>query len=129
MTALAVGVPLALILLVAFLGDAHASVILILTSVLDCILVAKFVHRLVLNLAGGQPQTAEDAANQLSQMAELAFMVATALGAIGQVRGWMHGTFRDLVLSIATLYVIGAPAYWLGGKRRLLAVLRTRGYQ
>jgi hypothetical protein len=52
--------------------------------------------------------------------------VVVALASIGQVRGWMHGMFRDVIAGVLVLYVIGSPVYWLGGKRRLIAVLRTR---
>jgi len=53
-------------------------------------------------------------------------VVVVLLASIGQVRGWMHGMFRDVIGGILLLYVIGSPVYWFGGKRRLIAALRTR---
>jgi hypothetical protein len=38
----------------------------------------------------------------------------------------MHGMFRDIILGVLVLYLVGSPIYWLRGKRRLIAVLRTR---
>jgi hypothetical protein len=49
-----------------------------------------------------------------------------ALATVGQVRGWMHGMFRDVV-GLVVASVAGSPVWWFGGKRRLIAVLRTWG--
>jgi hypothetical protein len=64
--------------------------------------------------------------NRLSLIAQLFGAVVVVLASIGQLRGWMHGMFRDFIGSVLVLYVIGSPVYWFGGKRRLIAALRTR---
>jgi len=119
-------VPIAMIVFIIYLGVTHLSGILILVSVVDGVIVIQAAHRVVLNLANRQPQSAEDVVDRLSLIAQLIGAVVVALASIGQVRGWMHGMFRDVIVSVLVLYLIGSPAYWLGGKRRLVAVLRTR---
>jgi hypothetical protein len=118
--------PIAMIGFIIYLGVTHPSGILILVSVLDGVIVIQTAHRVVLNLANRQLQSAEDVVDRLSLIAQLISAVVLTLASIGQVRGWMHGMFHDVIVSVMVLYLIGSPAYWLGGKRRLVAFLRTR---
>jgi ABC-type dipeptide/oligopeptide/nickel transport system permease component len=91
------------------------------------VLVIKAAHRLVLNLGQKeQLQTAEQMADRLSLTAQLICTLVTALAFIGQARGWMHGTFRDVVLGVLVLFLVAAPVYWYGGRRRLIALLEPR---
>jgi hypothetical protein len=94
--------------------------------VLDAAVVFQAADRDVQNLASKQPQSAEGVANRLSLTAQLIGAVVVLLASIGQMRGWMHGMFRDVIIGVPVVCVIGSPAYWFGGKRRLIAVLRTR---
>jgi hypothetical protein len=119
-------VAVAVIGFIIYLPITHASVILILAGVLDAVIVLQATHRMVLNLASSQVQSAEDAVNRLSLMAQLVGAVVVLLVCVGQLRGWMHGMFRDLIDGVLVLYLIGSPIYWFGGKRRLIAMLSTR---
>ena len=65
-------------------------------------------------------------ADRLSLIAQLVGALVAALASIGQVRGWMHATFRDVIAGVLVLYLVGSPIYWFGGRRRLTSVLRTR---
>ena len=100
---------------------------LILLGVAEGVLVIQAAHRLILNLGNQQPRSAEEMADRLSLIAQLIGAVVFTVVAIGQVRGWMHGTFRDVILCLGVLYLAGSPVYWFGGKRRLIAVLKTWG--
>lgn len=120
-----VGIPIAVIGFTIYLAARHPSVILIIVSVLDGVIVIQAAHRVILNLAE-RPQSAEQLVQRLSLVAQLIGAVVAALAAIGQVRGWMHGMFRDVVMTVLVLYVIAAPVYWFGGKRRLIAMLKPR---
>jgi len=119
-------VSLAVIGFIIYLGARHPSGILILLGALDGVMLMQAAHRVVLNLANRQLQSAEEVADRLSLIAQLIGALVAALAFTGQVRGWMHGTFRDLILAVLVLYLVGSPIYWFGGKRRLIAVLRTR---
>ena len=123
---LIVVVPLAGIGLLIFVGLRHPSAILILVGAVDGVLLIQAVHRVVLNLADMQPQTAEQRADRLSLMAQLAGAMVLSLAFIGQVRGWMHGTFGDVIVGVLVIYLLAGPIYWLGGRRRLIAALRNR---
>jgi len=126
MTLLAVVVvPLAGIGIVVYLAARHPSAIWILLAVVDGVIVIQAVHRLVLHLANQQLTSAEHIADRFSLTAQLFFALVVALAAIGQIRGWMHGMFRDVVLGLGILYLAGSPVWWYGGKRRLIAMLRT----
>jgi hypothetical protein len=46
---------------------------------------------------------------------------------IGQVRGWMHGMFRDVIVGVLVIYLVAAPIYLYGGRCRLSGILRTWG--
>ena len=83
-------------------------------------------HRLVLHAANQQLRSAEHVADRLSQIGQLIGALVVAVATIGQVRGWMHGMFRDVV-GLVILYLAGSPVWWYGGKRRVIAVLRTWG--
>ena len=65
-------------------------------------------------------------ADRLSLIAQLVGALVAALASIGQVRGWMHATFRDVIAGVLVLYLVCSPIYWFGGRRRLTSVLRTR---
>ncbi len=119
-------VPAALIGLIIYLGIRHPSGIFLVAVVIDAVIVIQAAHRVVLNLAAKQPRSAEDVVNRLGLTAQLIAAVVVTLAAVGQLRGWMHGRFEDAIVGIMTLYLIGALVYWLGGKRRLIAALRTR---
>ncbi len=119
-------VSLAVIGFIIYLGARHPSGILILLGALEGVMLVRAAHRVVLNLANRQLQSAEEVADRLSLIAQLIGALVAALAFTGQVRGWMHGTFRDLILAVLVLYLVGSPIYWFGGKRRLIAVLRTR---
>ncbi len=119
-------VSLAVIGFIIYLGARHPSGILILLGALEGVMLMQAAHRVVLNLANRQLQSAEEVADRLSLIAQLIGPLVAALAFTGQVRGWMHGTFRDLILAVLVLYLVGSPIYWFGGKRRLIAVLRTR---
>jgi len=98
----------------------------ILISALDVAIIVQATHRLVLVLAKAPLRSAEEAVDRLSLVAQLVGAVVLAAASIGQVRGWMHGTYGRVVRGLLVLYVIGAPIYWLGGKRRLIAALKAR---
>lgn len=52
--------------------------------------------------------------------------IAAGITPVGQAtaaQGWAPYKPEPAVL---VLYLIGSPIYWLGGKRRLIGVLRTR---
>ncbi|HYK31835.1 MAG TPA: hypothetical protein VEV63_07735 [Streptosporangiaceae bacterium] len=103
------------------------SIILYSTAALNCVMVVRATHRLVLDMAKKQPRSAEEVVDRLSLVGQLIAAVAVAIAAIAQARGWMRGPVRDVVLGVLVLYLIGAPVYWwFGGKRRLIAVLRAR---
>jgi hypothetical protein len=70
---------------------------LIHVGAVDGVLLIQAVHRRRLNMADRRPQTAEQWADRLSLMTQLADATVLSLASIGQVRGWMHGTFRDAV--------------------------------
>ncbi len=128
MTLLAVvALPLAGIGFIIYLGVRHPSAILILLAAANGVIVVQVAHRLVLHLANQQLRSAEQVADRLSLIAQLIGALVVALAAIAQVRGWMHGMIRDVVAGLSALYLIGSPVYWLGGKRRLIAVLRAWG--
>lgn len=122
---LIVVVPLAGMGLLIAVGLRYPSAILILVGAADGVLLIQAVHKVVLNLAGKQPQTAEQWADRLSLRAQLAGAMVLSLAFIGQVRGWMHGMFRDVVVGVLVVYLVAGPIYWFGGRRRLIAVLRT----
>ena len=117
-------VPVAAIGFIIYLG-VTTSGIWILVAVLDAVVVIQAAHRVVLNLASTQLQSAEEVVDRLSLIAQLIGAVVVVLASIGQVRGWMHGMFRDAIAGVLLVYLIGSPVYWFGGKRRLIAVLRT----
>jgi len=119
-------VPLAGIGLLIFVGLKHPSVMLILVGAFNGVYLIQAVHRTVLNLADKQPQTAEQMADRLSLIAQLVGAVVIVLAFIGQVRGWMHGTFRDLILGVLFVYLLAGPIYWYGGRRRLIGLLTMR---
>jgi hypothetical protein len=100
---------------------------LILVAAGDGVIVIRTAHRLVLNLADQRLRSAEQMADRLSLIAELIGALVVALAAVGQLRGWMHGMFRDVVAGVLAVYLVGMPVYWYGGKRRLIAVLRAWG--
>jgi hypothetical protein len=116
----------ALIGFAIYLGVKHLSWLWILISTLDLVIVGQATHRLVLNIAKPQPRSAEDVVDRLSLVAQLIVAVVLAAASIGQVRGWMHGTYGNVIRGLFAVYVIGAPIYWLGGKRRLVAALAKR---
>jgi hypothetical protein len=118
-------IPLAVIGLIIYVASRHPSVIFILVSVLDGVVVIQATHRVVLNLAE-RPQSAEQLARRLSLLAQLLGAAVVALAAIGQLRGWMHGMFRDVIATVLVLYAIASPVYWFGGKRRLIGMLSAR---
>jgi len=60
----------------------------------------------------------------MAQAGVLLCLVTGLLADIGRQRGWMHGAYQDAVTGISGLFVLGIPAYWLGGKR-LTAALRA----
>jgi hypothetical protein len=119
-------VPLAGIGFIIFLGAKHPAGILTLLGALDLVLLVQAVHKVVLNLAAKQLQSAEQFADRLSLIAQLIGALVIALAFAGQVRGWMHGTFRDVIVGVIVLYLAGSPIFWLGGRRFLVAVLKTR---
>ena len=127
MTMLAFVVPLAPIGFIVYLAVRHPSALLILVAAVDGVIVIQAGHRLVLHLANQQLRSAEDVADRLSLIAQLIGALVVAVATIGQVRGWMHGMFRDVVVGLVVLYLIGSPVWWYGGKRRLIAVLNTWG--
>ena len=122
-----VAVPLAGIGLIIYLGARHPSAIWILLAAADGLVVIQAAHRFVLHLANQPLRSAEQVADRLSLIAQLIGALLMALAAIGQVRGWMHGMFRDVAVGLGVLYLVGALVYWSGGKRRLIAVLRASG--
>ena len=119
-------VPLAGIGFLIFLGLTHSPAIFIILGAGNVIFIIQAVHRVVLNLADKHPQTADRMADRLGLIANLVVALVMALAFVGEVRGWMHGTFRVVVLGVLGLYLLGAPIYWYGGRRRLIEVLRTR---
>ena len=119
-------VPAIVIGFIIYLVTQHPAGFLILLGAADGVILLQAAHKVVLNLANRQPQSAEQVADRLSLIAQLIGTVVAALAFIGQVRGWMHGMFRDVILGVLVLYLAGGPIYWFGGKRRLIAVLRTR---
>lgn len=124
---LAIAVVLGALIWIGFhLSGTHLSVLWLLTWVADAALVLQAGHRLVLNLANRQRLSAEETVDRLDLVAQLIAAVAVALAAIGTARGWMHGLFWGVMVCVLVLYLIGSPIYWLGGKRRLIAFLRTR---
>jgi hypothetical protein len=78
-------------------------------------LLIQAVLTVVLNLADKQPQTAEQWTGRLTLMAQLADAIVVSFAFIGQVRGWMHGTFRDLIVCV----VVG---FWSPDRSTGLAV-------
>ena len=53
--------------------------------------------------------------------------VAVSLAADnGHRLGWYHGAFPVAVTGLAGMILIGYAAYWLGGRRRLLARMKAR---
>ncbi len=119
-------VPCALIALAIYVGIRHSSALFIVGSVLDAVIVIEAAHRVVLNLGGKRPETAEEVVSRLSLVAQLIGAVVVVLEFIGQSRGWMGGIFGDVVLGVVVLYLIGMPVYRFGGKSRLIAALRAR---
>jgi hypothetical protein len=119
-------VPVAVIGFIIYLVVKHPSGLLILLGAGDSVVVIQAAHKVVLNLANAQLKSAEQVVNRLGAIAQLFIAVVGALGSVGVTRGWMHGTFRDVITGVLALYLIGSPIYWFGGKRRLIAVLRAR---
>jgi hypothetical protein len=119
-------VPLAVIGLIMYLRARHLSGITVSLAALDGVMVIQAAHRVVMNLADKQLQSAEELADRFSLIAQLIGALVLELVFLGQVRGTMHGTFRDATGGVIVLYLVGSPIYWLGGKRRLVAMLRTR---
>ena len=99
---------------------------MILLAAVDGVIVIQAGHRLVLHLAN-QLRSAEHVADRLSLIAQPIGALVVAAATIGQVRGWTDGMFRDVLVGIVVLYLVGSPVWWYGGKRRLIAVLRTWG--
>jgi hypothetical protein len=124
---LAVAAPVVVIGFTIYLVIQHPSGILIILGALNGVMLIQAAHKVVLNMAGKPPQSAEQVVDRLSLVAQLTSAVVLTLASIGQARGWMHGMFRDIIDGVLVLYLIGAPIYWLGGKRRLIAMLRTSG--
>lgn len=124
--AVVVLVPLAGIALLVLLSNGRPSVVLTILAVLDVALVVQATHRLVLNMADQRPWSAEHAADRLGLIAQLAGAIVVALLTIGQLRGSMHGLFRDVIAILVLAYLAGAPLWWLGGKRRVITALRKR---
>ncbi len=60
-------------------------------------------------------------------IALLAFVVAP-IAMIGFIiyLGVTHPSGIWIIVSVLVLYLTGSLAYWFGGKRRLVAILRTR---
>ena len=102
------------------------SVILFGTAALSCVEIIRDTHRLVLSLAKKQPQSAEEEVDRLGLLAQLIGSVVVAVATISAAEGWLRGSFRYLVGGVLLLYVVGAPVYWFGGKRRLIAALQAR---
>ncbi len=117
--------PLAGLGLLIFVGIKHPSVILLFVGACDGVFLIQAVHRLVLNLADKQPQTPEQMVDRISLIAQLAGTAVIVVAFIGQIRGWMHGTFRDVIVGVLVIYLLAAPIYWYGGRRRLIGMLRT----
>jgi hypothetical protein len=112
-----------------YFGFKHPTGLYLIVSAVECVVVVQSAHRLVLNLAKEQPKTAEDLVERLSRYGQLVAATGVALSSIGFVLHWMSNqTFRDSVIGISLVFVVGLPAYWLGGKRLLTAWLTTRGY-
>lgn len=108
----------------------HPSLVLILAAGLDGVMVLQAAHKLILNLGSKQPQSAEELVGRLGLIGQLIVALAVALAAVGEARGWVHGgsgIAGHAALGVAVIYLIGAPIYWLGGKRRLVAALKARG--
>ena len=119
-------VPLAGITFIIYVGEKHPSAIFIPVIAVDGVILIQAAHRVVLNLANTQPRSAEQVVARLSLVAQLTFALAVTMASIGHLQGWMHGIFRDVVGGALVLWLVGAPIYWLGGKRRLIDALRTQ---
>lgn len=122
-------VPLVLLGSLVYFGLRHPTGLYFLVSVVDCVVVGQSAHRLVLNLAKQQVQTAEELVTRLSLYAQLVATVGVALTSIGFVLHWMSNqTFRYSVIGLSLVYVVGMPLYSFGGKRLLIASLKARGF-
>ncbi len=107
-------------------GRSHLSGLFVILAGLDVVFAVQAAHKVVLNLADKHPQTAEQSADRLSLIAQLIAAAVVALASVGTARGWMHGTFRDVVGGALVLALICAPIWWFGGKHRLIAMLQAR---
>jgi hypothetical protein len=124
-----IAVPTALIGSLIYLGLRHPTWLYLLVSVVDCVIVVQSAHRLVLHLARQQTQAAEELVARLSLYAQLVAAAVVAIISIGFALHWMmNETFRDSVLGLCLVYVVGMPVYWFGGKRLLIASLKARGF-
>lgn len=119
-------VVLATMAAVIFTTVSHLSTVQILVCVLDCVIVAQAGHRLVMNIRSGQPKSAEHVLNRLSLVAQLISSIAIAAISVGALRHRTLGLYSDILIGILAVYVLGAPIYWLGGKRRLIAAIKAR---
>jgi hypothetical protein len=112
-----------------YFGFKHQTGLYLIVSVVECVVVVQSAHRLVLNLAKEQPKTAEELVERLSRYGQLVAATGVALTSIGFVLHWMSNqTFRNSVIGLSLVFVVGLPVYWLGGKRLLIASLKARGY-
>jgi hypothetical protein len=78
------------------------------------------------NLRRGRTRSPKELVERMGHAAWLAGWTAVLLSSVGEQQGWLHGITEYILVGICSLFVVGIPVSWFGGKRRLIAVMTAR---
>jgi hypothetical protein len=73
-----------------------------------------------------RPRSLVGRADLIERLAIAGIVAICLVNVIGEQLKWPNGAFHTAAIAIAGAAVVAMPVYWLGGRRRLMAVLAAR---
>jgi hypothetical protein len=117
---------LAIVGIFAYLLATDSKYLLIIAMALQGFLAITYARRLAVKVLRNRTPSPVILADWIGDLALVIAWVAAALASFGQIQGWMHGAFEYAMDSSFGLLLVGMPAYWWRGQRRVVLALTAR---
>jgi hypothetical protein len=117
---------LALLGLAVYVSLRHPATAPVILIAMQSFLWIVWAGELARNLRRGRTRSPKELVERMGHAVWLAGWTAVLLSSVGEQQGWLHGITEYILVGICSLFVVGIPVSWFGGKRRLIAAMTAR---